>query len=317
MLEVIRYLSLNASRAVALTGECPSDDGGEGEEMPEFQIIDTHVHLMDTGRLRYPEIEAAGPKLAGDFLMADFDRLRGGVEVEKLVFLEVAVPDEQQLDEARFVQNLASREPRIGAIVAAARIERGAAVAEDLEPLAEVPLVRGIRRLIQVHPEPDYCSRPEFIEGVRTVGRFGMHFEICIYHPQLRAAIELARACPDIPIILDHIGKPGILHDLIEPWWSQLRTLASLDNVVCKLSGVITEADHERWTEANVRPHIDRVLDVFGPERVIFGSDWPVSELTHSYADWVGIVDRALSGLSDDERRAVFRDNAARFYRLS
>ena len=116
-------------------------------------------------------------------------------------------------------------------------------------------------------------------------------------------AIELARRCPDVSFVLDHIGKPGIRDGLVEPWKSQLQQLARLPNVVCKLSGVITEADHQHWTKEQVRPYVEHVLDCFGFDRVMYGSDWTVSELTHQYPDWVAILDEITSRLQ--RRRAA------------
>jgi L-fuconolactonase len=285
-------------------------------KMLPFPVVDTHVHFIDLDRHSYPEI-AQAPPIHKTHLPGDFDRLRGGVEVDKIVFLDVAVADEDQVEEAKFAAELAESDPRIQAIVPAAQIELGAEVEDQLEELNQLPLVRGIRRLIQNKPDPDFCARPGFIEGVRRLARHGLHFEICIYHNQLGAALELARQCPDVPLLLDHIGKPCIRHDLVEPWWSQIHAMAALPHVHCKVSGVITEDDHERWTEGHIRPYLDRIFDVFGIERVMFGSDWPVSELTHRYADWVGILDRFTSACSDDERRRFFRQNAIEFYRLN
>lgn len=283
--------------------------------MPTFPIVDTHVHLLDLERLSYPEI-AAVPAIHRTHLMADFDRARGAVDVDRIVFVEVAVADDQQVAETAFVADLAQADARIQAIVAAAQVERGAEVEGQLDRL-DRPLLRGIRRLIQNNPDPEFCIRPGFVEGVRFVGRRGLHFEICITHDQLGAALELARQCPDVPLILDHIGKPAIRHNLVEPWWSQVRALADLPHVQCKVSGVLTEDLHDRWTESHVRPYIARIFDVFGTDRVMFGSDWPVSDLTHRYPDWVAILDRFMAGFSDDERRRFFRDNAIDFYRLS
>jgi L-fuconolactonase len=283
--------------------------------MPSFPIVDTHVHLFDVERLHYPLIEQV-PKIYASHLPADFDLLRGDVTVDKIVFLDVAVADSQQLQEAEFITELAAADNRIQGMVAAAQVEKGAAVEDQLEELSRHGLLRGIRRLIQENPDPEFCARPGFVEGVQRLARHNLSFDICIYHFQLAAAIELARQCPDVPMILDHIGKPGIKHDLIEPWWSQIRELAELPHVTCKVSGVITEADHERWTESHVKPYLDRIFDVFGFDRLMFGSDWPVSELTHRYADWVAILDRFTSACSDDERQKLFRDNAIKFYRL-
>ena len=116
--------------------------------------------------------------------------------------------------------------------------------------------------------------------------------------------------------MLDHIGKPGIRDGLVEPWKSQLAQLALLPNVVCKLSGVISEADHDHWNKNQVRPYVEHVLDCFGFERVMYGSDWTVSELTHRYPDWVAILDEITAGSSGDELRSLWRDTAIRTYRL-
>ena len=285
--------------------------------MPNFPLVDTHVHFIDTSRHRYAELErTAPPSLLKNYLLEDFDRLRGGVDVESMLFLEVAVADEDQVREVAFGDDLARSDSRIKGMVAAALVEKGAGVEQQLDEIAKHDLVRGIRRLIQNQPDPEFCTQPDFIEGVRRVAQYGWHFEICVYHHQLGAALELARRCPDVTLLLDHIGKPGIAHDLVEPWWSQIKSLARMPNVHCKVSGVITEADHERWTESHIKPYLDRVFDVFGIDRVMFGSDWPVSELTHRYRDWVEILDRFTIAFTDEERRKFFRENANTFYRL-
>jgi L-fuconolactonase len=285
--------------------------------MPDFPLVDTHVHFIDPARHRYPEIATHAPGIHKPHLPSDFDRLRGGVEVASIVFVDVAVAEEDQRAEAAFAGELAAGDARIQAITAAAALERGASIEPEIAALAEMPLVRGIRRLIQNQPDPGFCTRPAFLDGVRLLARYGLHFEICIYLHQLGAALELARQVPEVPMLLDHIGKPGIAHDLVEPWWTRIRMIADLPHVHCKVSGVITEDDHEHWNEAHIRPFLARVFDAFGVERLMFGSDWPVSELTHRYADWVGILDRFTAGFSDDERRAFFVDNANAFYRMN
>ncbi|HET6222262.1 MAG TPA: amidohydrolase family protein, partial [Dongiaceae bacterium] len=155
-----------------------------------------------------------------------------------------------------------------------------------------------------------------FIAGVKLIGRHGLTFDICVKHWALVFAIELARRCPEVSFILDHIGKPGIKHGLKEPWWGQMRELAQLSNVVCKISGAITEADHGAWTKEQVKPYVAHAIDCFGFERVMYGSDWTVSELTHAYPTWVEILDEVAAGASATERRKLYRDNAIRIYRL-
>lgn len=284
--------------------------------MPDFPIIDTHVHLYDTRRLSYPWLEEV-PKINGPHLLADFDRARGDVAVDRIVFVEVAVGSQQYLEEAAFVSELAASDTRLQGMVAHLPVETGAGVAADLDRLAAHGTLRGVRRLIEVERDPTVCLEPAFVEGVRAVGGCGLTFDICIKHWAMPFAIELVRRCPEVPFVLDHIGKPGIRLGLREPWWSALRELAALPNVVCKLSGVITEADHAQWKPDDVKPYVAHAIDCFGAGRVMYGSDWPVSDLTHPYPEWVRILDEVLAGCSEADRRSVFRDTATRVYRLT
>jgi L-fuconolactonase len=283
--------------------------------MPEFPIIDSHVHLYDVKRLRYPWLKNV-PKIDRTYLLADFDRARGPVTVDKLVSAEVAVDRGQHLDEAAFVQAMADADPRLCGMVAHLPVEQGEAIERDLIALKQFKTLRGIRRLIETEHNPSFCLEPGFIAGVKLIGRHGLSFDICVKHWALVFGIELARRCPDVTFILDHIGKPGIKHGLKEPWWGQMRELAQLPNVVCKLSGVVTEADHGAWTKEQVKPYAAHAIDCFGFDRVMYGSDWTVSELTHAYPTWVEILDEVVAGASLAERRKVYRDNAIRIYRL-
>ena len=284
--------------------------------MPDFPIIDSHVHLYDPARLSYPWM-ADIEKLNRPHLPPDFFALLGGIEVEGLVFVEVDPVPDQALEEARFVAGLAADEPRIMGAVAAVRLDQEEGLEQHLEALRALPLVRGVRHLIQHHVDrPGWVLREAFVAGVQALARHGLSFDLCILHPQLADTIELVRRCPEVAFVLDHIGKPGINAGLKEPWWSEIETLAALPNVVCKISGVVTEADHANWTEAEVAPYIRRTIDCFGYDRVMFGGDWPVSELATSYRRWVDLVDQVVADASPEERRKLYRDNARRFYRL-
>jgi L-fuconolactonase len=284
--------------------------------MPSFPIVDAHVHLYDPGVIRYAWMKDKA-LLDRKRLMAELDAAREPVEIEQLVWVEVGADPGQHLQEASFVDGLARADARIGAMVASAPLENGASVTPDLEKLAAHGLTRGIRRLLQDEPDPEFCLRPGFIEGVKLLARFDLAFDICIYHHQLAGALELVRRCPKVRFVLDHIAKPGIRDGLLDPWREQLRELARLPNVVCKLSGVITEADHEHWTREQLRPYLDHVVECFGLDRVLFGSDWPVSEQSHGYATWIDILEEVLAGCSEAELRRVFRDNAIACYRLA
>ena len=283
--------------------------------MPDFPIIDAHVHLYDPGVIRYGWM-AGKPAFAGPHLMAELDAARGGVELAGLVFVEVDADPGQYLQEASYIAGQAARDPRILGIVAHAPLERGAAVTSDLEKLASHDLTCTIRRLLQDEPDPEFCLRPGFIEGIRLLARFDLAFDIGVRHHQLAGAIELVRRCPEVRFVLDHIAKPAIRDGLLEPWRSQIKELSELPNVHCKLSGVITEADHAHWTRDQLRPYLDHAIACFGFERLLYASDWPVSEQTHRYAEWVAILDELSAACSPGERRQLFHDNALAAYRL-
>ena len=247
----------------------------------------------------------------------DFSERTAGVDVDKLVFVEVDVALGKHLDEARWVAETAGADQRIRAIVASIPLENGTAAEADIVAFAAMPLARGVRRLIQPHVgEPGWCLKQDFVDGIRLLPKYGLSFDICILHPQIGDTIELVRRCPDVSFILDHIGKPGIKAGLREPWWSGIGELARLSNVICKISGVVTEADHAAWTYDEVAPYIAHAIDCFGFDRVAFGGDWPVCELAAGYSAWVDLLDRVTAGTPEPDLRKLYRENAARFYRL-
>ena len=283
--------------------------------MPAFPIIDSHVHFYDPARIAHPWL-ASVPAIAAAHQPADLARDRATVDIEQVVFVEVDAAPGRERDEAEFAAALAAGPPRVGAIVASAPVEKGAAVEADLGALRALPLVKGIRRLIQPHADPAHCLSAPFVEGVRCVGRFGLPFDLCISHGQLASATELVRRCPEVSFVLDHIAKPPIASGGREPWAAEMRAMAALPNVVVKISGVVTEADHHSWTADHVRPYIDHTLACFGFSRVLFGSDWPVLNLASRYANWVALLDTILGGVPEPELMGFYRDNARRVYSL-
>jgi len=283
--------------------------------VPDFAIVDSHVHLYDVKRLSYGWLKGA-PAINRTYLLDDFDKARGPVAVDKIVFVEVAVDPGLHMREAAFVRELADRDPRLCGIVAHAPLEKGVSVEADLKALAAIKGVNGVRRLIQGEPDPAMCLQPDFLAALRLLPKYDFVFDICVKSFALAYGLELARRAPDVTFVLDHIGKPDIKYGLREPWWGEIRELAALDNVVCKVSGVITEADHKGWTKAQLRPYVDHVISCFGFDRVMYGSDWTVSELTHPYPMWVEILDEVLDGASAAEKRKFWRDTAIRVYRL-
>lgn len=282
--------------------------------MANFPIVDTHVHLWHPKQLRYPWLKQV-PLLNRPFLLKDYNAAIGDLEVASMVFVQCDTHPDDGLKETSWITSLAAGDPRLRGIVAWAPLEVGNCVAAFIEKLAEESLVKGIRRLIQGE-SVDFCIQPNFIDGVKTLSRHRLSFDLCIYHPQLANAIRLVEQCPDVQFILDHIGKPDIKNQLFEPWKQEIKVLADFPNVHCKISGVVTEADHENWSLDDVQPYIDHVIACFGFDRVIYGSDWPVSTLATDYRRWVETLQESVSGCSPEELRKLFHDNAVRFYKL-
>lgn len=277
-------------------------------------LVDSHVHFWDPDHLNYPWLQAV-PALNQAFLPGKLAQEATAVNLQKIVFVQADCAAEDGLAEVAWVSELAQVEPRIQGIVAFAPLEKGAASASYLEKLKAYPLVKGVRRLIQSEAL-GFARQPEFIQAVQQLASFGFSFDICIVHSQLAEVSELVAQCPEVAFVLDHFGKPAIADQLLEPWATQLRTLAQFPHVSCKLSGLVTEADHHHWTEADLRPYTEGALAAFGPQRLMFGGDWPVSELATSYERWVETAVSLLSTLSEADKSRIFFENAHIFYRL-
>jgi predicted TIM-barrel fold metal-dependent hydrolase len=279
-------------------------------------FVDAHVHLWDAARMPYPWL-AEVPTIAGPHTPAELATEAGARMPTEIVFVEAAVDPAHALNEVRWVEALATSEGRIAAIVAQVAVDRGAETEAALASLAGHARVRGVRHIIEKHSEPDYCVRPAFIAGVQRVGERGWTFDLCVRPAQLPACIALVRVSPTTVFVLDHAGKPDIRRGALDPWRTQIADLARLPNVVCKLSGLVTEADPATWTVAALQPYVDHLLSCFGPGRLLFGSDWPVVNLVANYSRWLETALALLAPLSAAERAAVMSENARRIYRLS
>ncbi|MBB5754513.1 amidohydrolase family protein [Prosthecomicrobium pneumaticum] len=289
--------------------------------MPAFPIIDTHLHVWDQTRLKYSAFEGH-PLFGHPYHVEDYRRDCGGLEIEAMVFLECYADfwtgGGQYLEEIAFVEEEAQRDPRIKAIVPMAPLEWGAAVEPMLAEMVEKhPTVKGIRRIVEFDADPRALTLSErFIEGVNTLGKFGLHFEINVNHTQMDIVRAFVKRIPNVPMILDHCGKPGIAEGALAQFRDDLAELAQHPNLSIKLSDLPVEADHRNWTEADLRPYIDATLESFGVERTIYGGDYPICLQATTMEGWVAVLDRALEGLSETELRKIYRDNANRFYRL-
>ncbi|TCC96870.1 amidohydrolase family protein [Pedobacter psychroterrae] len=283
--------------------------------MPTNPIIDAHVHLWDPGFLRYPWLDEV-PLLNKPYLMDDFNRDTKDLQLEKMLFVQCECDPIQSEQELAWVSELAAKDRRIKGIIPWAPLELGNDAAEILDRYAKNPLVKGIRRIIQFEPDPDFCLKADFIRGVQLLPAYDLSFDICVSHTQLPKIIELVGRCPEVKFMLDHMGKPGISTREFEAWESDTKQLSTFGNVACKLSGLVTEADHRRWKLHDLKPYVDAALCHFGTERLIFGGDWPVLCQASSYARWVETLDSLLSGIPENQIQDIYRRNAEKFYRI-
>ena len=284
--------------------------------MLDVPIVDSHVHLWDPQRFRMPWIDD-NAQLRRRFELREFSEHTQGLPVEAVVYVQVDVTPAYGLLEAGWAAEQAESDPRVAGVVAWAPLEDGLVAGSYLDALAKLgkPL-KGVRRLIQSETDPDFHTRADFLDALRQLPKYGLSFDICIRHDQLARTIEMVRACPETAFVLDHMGKPDAKARRLQPWQAQITELAELPNVVCKVSGLVTEADHAQWTPADLEPYVSHVLAAFGEDRVLFGGDWPVVTLAASYGHWVSTLDNLTSNLELGARKKLWADNARRVYRL-
>jgi L-fuconolactonase len=272
-------------------------------------VLDAHVHLWDTERLRYPwldevplprRVEAADLAAAAD-------------PVAEFVLVQADCVAEQALAEIVWLSKQARLLGGVRGIVGYAPLHDPVAAAEHLGELRRFPLVVGVRRLIQDEP-PGFCGRPGLRAGVALLAAEDLVFDLCVREPQLAEVVDLVRATPEVRFVLDHLGKPRVGAEATR-WRHSLRALAALPNVVAKLSGLMTEVVPGSGAAGDVRPYLEYTLEVFGPQRCLFGSDWPVLTSAGSYSEWRDTVQDALAGLPEAEIEAVLHGNARAIYR--
>jgi L-fuconolactonase len=280
-----------------------------------LEYTDSHVHFWDTSLRSYPWL-AEVPAIAAAHGPGELAAEAAGELPSRVVFIQADCERGSAMGEVSWVESLSGRVPRTAGIVAFAPMDSGSATLSALKALAARPLVKGVRHLIQGETDPGFCLSASFVEGVRECGRLGLSFDICVRHAQLASVSELVRRCPGTSFILDHAGKPDLRANLLDSWRSNIRELSSLPNVVCKVSGLVTEAGTASRELERFVPIVGQLLEAFGPQRLLFGSDWPVVKLAVPYPLWLGMAKKLLAHLSASEQALIFNANAARVYRL-
>jgi len=280
-------------------------------------IIDAHVHLWDTATL--PRLWLADvPQLNQPFGLAEYARDTAATAVAGIVFVETDVAPQYALLEARSMVELAAHTPTLLGIIAAAPVEYGERTRGYLDALQRLGgPIKGVRRNLQSEPDTQFFLSDDFVAGVQLLAEYDWTFDLCIRHEQLPAVTALVQRCPQVRFVLDHLGKPPIRQGHLDPWREHLAQLALLPNVWCKLSGLLTEADHQRWRPEDLAPYITHALAVFGPERTLFGGDWPVLRLAASYQRWVTLLSDALHAFDEPSQQQFWAGTAHHVYHLT
>jgi len=273
--------------------------------------IDAHHHFWRYDPVEYDWIREPMRVIRRDFLPVDLKRTIAAAGIDGVV----SVQARQTLAETAWLLDLAEQNDFIRGVVGWVPLV-SRTVSDDLAAFAGRRKLRAVRHVLQGEPDPGYMLRPDFQNGIRTLRPFGLVYDILIFERQLPQSIALVDAHPDQIFVLDHIAKPRIGENILSPWRENIRELARRPNVYCKISGMATEADFQAWTPAQLRPYAETVLEAFGPERVMFGSDWPVCLVACDYTRWANLVGEFCAALSPTERRWIFGGTAVEAYKL-
>ena len=274
-------------------------------------VVDSHHHFWRYSSAEYGWIDDSMAVIRRDFLPADLKQEMGIAGVDAVV----SVQARQSVEETRWLLDLATQNPFIAGVVGWVPLV-SPTVAADLAQFAAHPKLVAIRHVLQDEPDPLFMLSADFQAGIRALRAYNLSYDILIYHRHLPQTIELVDRHPEQTFVVDHMAKPAIKQGTIEPWARGMRELARRPHVCCKLSGMVTEIGRPHWSLADLRPYFDVVLEAFGPERVLFGSDWPVCLVACGYARWMEIVQELIAPLSSAERAAILGDNARCVYRL-
>jgi predicted TIM-barrel fold metal-dependent hydrolase len=315
-----RRAFLKTAAAVVASAPLPAKTG----EKTVLRIIDTHQHLWDLKRFQLPWLKNVAA-LNKSYLMEDYLQATAALEksapparVVRSIYMEVDVAPQQQQAEADWVVGVCKR----GGTPMVAGVVSGRPASDDFARYAQQfkgsPYIKGIRQVLHVPQTPaTYCLDRKFIAGIRLLGELGLSFDLCMRPAELPDATRLIDACPDTRFILDHCGNTDIKAKDRSQWKKDIAEVARRKNVVCKVSGIVASAPPGKWTADDLAPIVNHTLDVFGPDRVMFGGDWPVCTLAATYSQWVEALRAIVRNRKEEEQRKLFHDNAVRVYQLT
>lgn len=281
--------------------------------MEDSPLIDAHHHFWELGRFNTTWLE--DPKLAAihrTFLPDDLVPHLRACGVRATVFVQT----QHNLEEARWVMEMAQTRPWLVGVVGWIDLSAGAACETTVLELKQSPLFVGVRHIVHDELDDDWIVREEVIEGLKVLEKYDVPFDLLFYPRHLKHVGELVRRLPHLRMVIDHVAKPSIRSGQWADWRADLKQAASFPTVFCKLSGMVTEAAWDSWKPSDLKRYADTAFEAFGPSRIMFGSDWPVCELAGSYERVVDAAAQLTQGFSESERKSVFESSAIHFYRL-
>lgn len=309
-----------AAGVVLSNGRQPTTvQAADPKPMKDLPIIDTHHHLWDLDKFKLPWLAGDNVKsLDRSFVMKDYRQAVEGLNVVKTVYMEVDVAPTQQDAEAEYVIDLCKQ----GNQLLAAAVISGRPASDGFKTYISKykgsPYIKGVRQVLHVDSTPPgYFLGKGFVRGVQLLGELGMSFDLCMRSSDLLDGAKLIDQCPDTRFILDHCGNADVQAKDRSQWQKDIAAVAQRKNVIGKVSGIVASAKPGAWKADDLAPIINHTLAVFGPDRVIFGGDWPVCTLAASYRQWVEALRSIIADRSEVERKKLFHDNAARFYGLT
>lgn len=305
-------VALNAVTEAPLQRPIKKKEKGRAGMIP---IVDTHQHLWDRSRLRVPWLDGGG-KLASNHVMSDYLREADGLNIVRTIYMEVDVAEGEFEKEAEYALDLCRRDdnPMVGAVIGGRPASEG--FAAYMRRYKDEPLVKGVRQVLHGGTPRGFCLQEPFVRSVRLLGEYGKRFDLCLRSDELLDGAKLADLCPGTQFVLDHCGNANVQSPDLSQWRHDIAEVAKRRNVVCKISGIVASAKPDAWTADDLAPIVLHCAEVFGRDRIVFASDWPVCTLTATLGRWVGALQAVVHDWPETDRRKLFHDNAVRFYAL-
>jgi len=272
--------------------------------------IDSHQHFWQVGAFDYPWMTPELGVLYQDYLPTALEPLLQRRGVTKTVLVQAS----NSVAETRWLLELANRHSFIAGVVG--WVDLKSDTDRELDELTKHPRFKGVRHLVESEPDDAWLAQPDVLRGLRALAGKRMTYDLLVHTRHLPYARRVVERCPELNFVIDHLAKPPIAGGQTDAWKDELTKIAKLPNVWCKLSGLVTEADWHNWSPQDLKPFVEVALECFGPQRLMFGSDWPVCLLAAEYDRVVDAMQMLLSDLSEDERKLIFAENAIAFYRL-